>query len=133
VPWPTGCWPGLVATPAGVQLRCLENLGSRPFGFEVSQVDPGVDDRHRHPVTVHAGVGQGLDPEVGGHVLVAADRRAARADQAALDHRVGEHPDDLGPGGGLRQDGPLAVRVVGQAAPDQIGGLLGGHREADRG
>src|SRR4029450_13569313 len=31
VPWPTGCLPGLVATPAGAQLRRGENLGSRPL------------------------------------------------------------------------------------------------------
>ena len=109
--------PALVATPA-VPAALPGELGVAALGLQVGQADAGVDDHHRHPVAVKAGVGQGLDPELVGHgVPVVADRRVARADQAGRDHRVGEHPDHLGPGVGLGQHQALAVRVVGQGPP----------------
>jgi hypothetical protein len=40
VPWPTGCWPGLVAIPAGVQLRGRENLGSWPLDSRWARLTP---------------------------------------------------------------------------------------------
>src|SRR4029453_11355375 len=40
VPWPTGCWPGLVATPAGAQLRWRESLGSRPLDSRWARLMP---------------------------------------------------------------------------------------------
>src|SRR4029450_5670834 len=158
VPWPTGCRPGLVATPAGVQLRRLENLGSRPLDSRWARLTPGsriaTDTREPSmPASARAltpsRVATSWSPPTAGSpgqtrqvsitgsentpttsgrgaspALVAAAPRVARADQAGLDHRVGEPPDHLGTGGGLGHGRPLAVRVVGHRPPHQGGGLL---------